>query len=110
MWRRACVQGKGSNVSKTNRAREDAAKRKAGEGKGGGGAEGKAVRTGTAAGQSIICATCRVRPACRRRVPRGTLLQFQHVCGAVRVSFVDFALARVWGSLHGRVSAVRVAP
>lgn len=36
--------GKGSNVSKANRARDDAAKRAAQEGKGGGGREGMSIR------------------------------------------------------------------
>jgi hypothetical protein len=50
--------GKGSNVSKTNRAREDAAKRAAQEGKGGGGSAGAAERRGTAA-LTTICQICR---------------------------------------------------
>jgi hypothetical protein len=50
--------GKGSNVSKTNRAREDAAKRAAQEGKGGGGADAAAVRRGAGA-LTTICQICR---------------------------------------------------
>jgi len=50
--------GKGSNVSKTNRARADAAKKAAEEGKGGGGAAGMAERRGAGA-LSVICAICR---------------------------------------------------
>jgi hypothetical protein len=38
------LQGKGSNASKTKRAREDAEKRKSEEGRGGGGAAGMAER------------------------------------------------------------------
>ncbi len=41
---RGLLQGKGSNASKTKRAREDAEKRKSEEGRGGGGAAGMAER------------------------------------------------------------------
>lgn len=50
--------GKGSNASKTARAREDAAKRAAAEGKGGGGAAGAAERRGAGA-LTVICQICR---------------------------------------------------
>jgi hypothetical protein len=43
--------GKGSNVSKANKSREQAAKRAAEEGKGGGGAEGIKARS---AGLSVV--------------------------------------------------------
>jgi len=48
--------GKGSNVSKTNRARADAAKKAADEGKGGGGSSGIKER---AAPLAVVCAICR---------------------------------------------------
>ena len=48
--------GKGSNVSKTNRARADAAKKAADEGKGGGGSTGIKER---AAPLAVVCAICR---------------------------------------------------
>jgi len=48
--------GKGSNVSKANKSREQAAKRAAEEGKGGGGAAGMAQRNGAL---SVVCQICR---------------------------------------------------
>lgn len=52
------MQGKGSNASKIARARADAIKRSAEEGKNvGGGAKGMAVRSGMAAA-SIKCSIC----------------------------------------------------
>lgn len=50
------AMGKGSNVSKTNRARADAAKKAADEGKGGGGSSGIKER---AAPLAVVCAICR---------------------------------------------------
>lgn len=52
--------GKGSNVQKKNTARERHNKEERSKGKGGGGSQGKAVRTGATAPKSV-CIVCRVR-------------------------------------------------
>ena len=52
------AMGKGSNVQKSARAREDAVKRKAKEGSGGGGSAGLAKRTAEA---GYVCKQCMVR-------------------------------------------------
>lgn len=52
------TMGKGSNASKTKRAREDNAKRAAAKKGGGGGKDGLAKRSGATA-QNKICKVCR---------------------------------------------------
>ena len=78
--------GKGSNVSKANKSREQAAKRAAEEGKGGGGAEGIKARS---AGLSVVCVRPRRGAACglicaparrlTRTSPTRLPLQVQHL-------------------------------
>ena len=60
----------GSNVSKATRARADAAKKLAAEGKGGGGASGKAERMGAGA-MNTLCSVCRQTFMVRAGVGRG---------------------------------------
>ncbi len=82
--------GKGSNVSKTNRAREDAAKRAAEEGKGGGGAAGIKERLG--GGAKLLCSICKMELNAKDKIqlqahvdskhPKETYAKCFRACGA----------------------------
>ena len=82
--------GKGSNVSKTNRAREDAATRAAEEGKGGGGAAGIKERLG--GGAKLLCSICKMELNAKDKIqlqahvdskhPKETYAKCFRACGA----------------------------